>query len=297
MHKAKPVCMTTNMVRSSFRNLVELIRYEGLGHSFVFVREQLFITDMLSQIIIAGCKFTVHSTTYETICNVFSFSVASGPSKALIFNVKLAPQMKQKAEKKTPKTGHAALKQQLKLCSTQQQSLYIYSSACNTSDPPFGGVLFLTRAAAGRCLCFVPQCFALLSRESEQNGPGIFSRAASFNFWLYFHNAFTYRDFLIFLYLYQKNTIMSWKWFRMNVKTESGLSVRKWGKLSVMTWMTISFIVFLWTVYFNTEGWGEELEVISLLPVQQHRQVHQKVTFFRASVLPRLGSHVFSRLV
>lgn len=65
------------------------------------------------------------------------------------------------------KTGHAASKQQLKLCTVHSNNPFIYSSACNTSDLPVGGVLFPTRAAAavaaaataGRHLYGVPRLF------------------------------------------------------------------------------------------------------------------------------------------
>lgn len=41
----------------------------------------------------------------------------------------------------TDGTGHAALKQQLKLCTVHSNNPFIYSSACNTSDPPVGGAV------------------------------------------------------------------------------------------------------------------------------------------------------------
>lgn len=62
------------------------------------------------------------------------------------------------------KTGHAAFNATTEtLYSPQQLSLYIDSSACNTSDPPAGGVPFPIHAAAGRHFCDVFWVFALFA--------------------------------------------------------------------------------------------------------------------------------------
>lgn len=69
------------------------------------------------------------------LCSIISFSVASGPSKALISNETFITQMGQEDRR-----GHAALQWQFELCTVHSNNPFISSSACNTSDPPVGGL-------------------------------------------------------------------------------------------------------------------------------------------------------------
>lgn len=99
------------------------------------------------------------------LCSIIPLSVASGPSKALISNTCSTDGTESR------QTGHAASKQQLKLCTVHSNNPFIYSSACNTSDLPVGGVLFPTRAAAaGRHLCGVSPGFSLLLLVGYRTG-------------------------------------------------------------------------------------------------------------------------------
>lgn len=84
------------------------------------------------------------------------FSEASGPSKALTSH-------RHRRGSKRQKNRACSINATETLYSPQQLSLYIDSSACNTSYPPAGGALFPIHAAAGRHFSDVSWVFALFA--------------------------------------------------------------------------------------------------------------------------------------
>lgn len=80
-------------------------------------------------------------------------------------------QMDQRAEKR----GHAALKQQLKLCTVHSNNPFI-SPACNTSEPPLGGV-YVSRCCWEILVFSPPASHSFHHRGPEKGLPGVHAGA------------------------------------------------------------------------------------------------------------------------
>lgn len=129
-------------------------------------------------------------------CHISShrFSVACGPPKALMLtNIYTCTTDGPESRK----TGHAALKQQLKLCTVHSNNPFIPSSACNTSDPPLGGVsvsphLLLLLGDA----CILSSC---ISPTLGKDRPGIHTEEPDWT--PHFYTAHVYRRVDLSLFL------------------------------------------------------------------------------------------------